>query len=308
MCEIVCTGLKARTPIGFLAALGTFRHSVLMKAELGDVRLGWTKRGSEWCATLTTQKEVQPAELIQLLVNHVATLGPRMEFSWAEQIKKNTVERFRDAVQANPPLVDWFSAFGTELALSKDGTLRSTLLDMTGGQQSFLLKLLEGSAALAASPKNAEALLTEALLGPWLYQPSKKAIEIKNSHSLGLDPSTQLAGAFTGEKPADINDKRGIRGAIWLAFESLPLFPCALAEGRLRTTGFFNERGSTGWKTYFEWGVWQEPLSLSACKILLAQSREQWTRSRGIRERFRSERINLNKDYYALGPAELVVQ
>ncbi len=306
MSEIVCTGLTAGTPIGFLAALGTFRHAAEMPATLGEVQMRWVKRGSQWCAALLTQNHVGSAELIDILVKRVATLRPRAEFDWAEQIKKNTPEQFQRAAGNNPEAAEWFAAFATDLKLSKDETLRSTLLDMTGGQQKFLLKLKEASNALTASNKVAEALLKEAILGPWQYQPSKKAIETDNSHSMGLDPSTQLVGAFTSEEPAGIKDKRGIRGAIWLAFEALPLFPTVLSNNRLRTTRFFDHKEAGNWKTYFEWGVWDQPITLSTCKILLAQPREEWTRARGIIERFHSERVNLNKDYYSLAPAELV--
>lgn len=179
---------------------------------------------------------------------------------------------------------------------------------MTGGQQKFLLKLREASSLFSVSAKEAEELLREAWFGPWLYKSSRKASESESSHSMGLDPSTLLQGAFTAEEPAGIKDKRGVRGAIWLAFEALPFFPCVYDDGRLRTAGFTEERRKDGkWKRYFEWGVWTEPLAVNTVRTLLLQSRDQWTRERGIAQRFRSERVNLNKDYYSLAAAELVV-
>jgi hypothetical protein len=166
------------------------------------------------------------------------------------------------------------------------------------------------SVALCSSDKAAELLLREALFGPWLYKPATKGAEAELSHSMGLDPSTLLQGAFTADEPASIKDKRGIRGAIWLAFEALPLFPCVIENGRLRTAGFFfreKEKGERR-RNYLEWGVWEAPLTLTAVKTLLLQSRDEWTRDRGISERFRGERVNLNKDYYSLAAAELVVE
>jgi len=304
--EIKLRALGAGTPLGFLAALGALRHTSQMTEQLGDVRLRWERKGSAWSAVLVTSHEVDEQSLLSLVVERVQNLGPRPELAWADQIKKNSPEKFRDAIAQNADRADWFAAFGTELALSKENSLKSTDLDMTGGQQKFLSKLRDASTALSA-PEETRALLGEALFGPWQYRPSKKASELENSHSLGLDPSTILQGAFTAEEPAGIKDKRGVRGAIWLAFESMPFFPCAVSNGRLRTTGFTEEYDGHNWKHYFEWGVWEAPLTTTAIQTLLQQSRDEWTRQRGISERFRSERVNLNKDYYSLAPAELVV-
>lgn len=307
MSDIHLSGLRAGTPIGFLAALGAFRHAADMDEPLGEVRLHWARKGNEWSAVLVTERAIEAESLLSLFVKRACSLAERPEFSWADQIKKNTVDQFRHAIEDNRPYGDWFAAFATELKLAKDKTLQSTDFDMTGGQQKFLLKLRESSTALSASAQGAEALLREALFGPWLYKPSKKPAEVENSHSMGLDPSTLLQGAFTAEEPAGIKDKRGVRGAIWLAFEALPLFPCCVSRGRLGTAGFFAHKGDAAkWKRYFEWGVWEKPMTLTAVKTLLLQSPDEWTRERGIVERFRSERVNLNKDYYSLATAELV--
>ncbi|HUQ93836.1 MAG TPA: hypothetical protein VM120_19305 [Bryobacteraceae bacterium] len=278
-----------------------------MREVFGDVRLRWGRQGNEWCAVLVLERDMDAAAnaLLATFVERVCKLGQRPEFAWADQIKKNSAGTFREAAQRAQDRQEWFAAFGSDLCLS-NGTMQSTDFDMTGGQQKFLLKLREASIFLSSSRKDAERLLREALFGPWLYETSRKASEVENSHSMGLDPSTLLQGAFTADEPAGIKDKRGVRGAIWLAFEAMPFFPCVY-DGRLRTAGFTEQRGEDGkWRRYFEWGVWTEPLTMSSLRILLLQSREQWTRERGILERFRSERVNLNKDYYSMAAADLV--
>jgi hypothetical protein len=226
----------------------------------------------------------------------------RPEFEWAEQIKKTSVPNFRLIAARTPNLEEWFVAFGTELALAKDGTVRSTLFDMTGGQQRFLLKLRQASGFLADNANAAGDLFKEAMFGPWQYKTSKKGSEIENSHSLGLDPTTLLEGAFTGSEPAEIKDKRGIRGAIWLAFEALPLFP-SVYDRTLATVGFSRSVK----KTYFEWTVWESPLSLWAVRTLLMHPSDGAEKHRGTVARYRCERVNLIKDYYCFSPAELVV-
>ena len=236
MGELRLTGLKSGVPIGFMAALGAFRHAVAMP-ELGGAKLKWTQYAGQWCATLVTGSDVEQDALVRLFVDHVKGMKVRPEFEWADQIKKTPVPVFRLNAGRLPSLEEWFAAFGSELALAKDRTVRSTLFDMTGGQQRFLLKLRQASGFLGDNPNAASDLFKEAMFGPWQYKASKKGVEIESSHSLGLDPTTLLEGAFTGTEPAEIKDKRGIRGAIWLAFEALPLFP-SVYDRTLATVGF----------------------------------------------------------------------
>ncbi|MCC6393273.1 MAG: hypothetical protein IT167_21920 [Bryobacterales bacterium] len=304
MSDIPLKGLRAGTPIGFLAAMGAFRLAVERREQLGEVRLRWERETGDWHAVFVTEKAASGETLLELLTERVCGLNKRPEFEWADQIKKNSPERFREAVLQYPDEQDWFAAFGSELALTK-GTLQSTGFDMTGGQQKFLLKLRESWSALSGSRKEAAALLREALFGPWMYRPSKGP-EAENSHSMGLDPSTILQGAFTAAEPAGIKDKRGVRGAIFLAFEALPFYPCVF-DGRLRTAGFHDERGKDGkWRRHFHWCVWSGALGADTVKTLLLLDAEEWTQERGVAARYRSERISLNKDYCAFAAAQSV--
>jgi hypothetical protein len=296
--EIRLAALKSGVPMGFMAALGAFRHAVQMP-ELGGVKLKWEPYAGQWRATLVTGSEVNEAGLVRLFVERVKGMAERPEFAWSDQIKKTELADFRRYASHPSTAENWFAAFGTELSAAKDGTLRSTPFDMTGGQQKFLLKLRQASEFMAAFPDAAGELFREALFGPWQYKPSKKA-EADNSHSLGLDPATLLQGAFTGDEPSGIKDKRGVRGAIWLAFESLPLFPCVYDAG-LRTVGFIKEDRAL----YFQWSVWESPLSLETVRTLLMQSPRG--KDSSVAARFRCERVNLIKDYYAFSSAELIV-
>lgn len=302
MGEIRLTGLKSGIPIGFMAALGAFRHATQMP-ELGEVKLRWTPYAGQWCAALVTTANVDDGGLVRLFVERVKSMTERPEFAWSDQIKRTSITDFRRNAIEMDDADQWFAAFGTELSPAKDGTMRSTAFDMTGGQQSFLLKLRQASAFLRTFPDAALELFREALFGPWQYRSSKRPAEIENSHSLGLDPTTLLEGAFTGaKKPADMQDKRGIRGAIWLAFEALPFFPCVYDSGQW-TVSF--EKGAD-YSEYFHWSIWESPISLNVVKTLLMHSSSELRDGRGVVAQFQSRRVNLIKDYYSLSAAELI--
>jgi hypothetical protein len=300
LAELCLSGLRSSVPLGFMAAIGAFRHASSMP-ELGEVKLKWTRFRGDWRAALVTTVECATNQLVNLFVERVTALGHRPEFSWADQVKKNTVEEFRKHAAGKPELQDWFAAFASELDTAKDGTLRSTFFDMTGGQQEFLQKLLDASQLMSSDQKEAEELFREALFGPWQYRSAAKQCGIESSHSLGLDPSTVLQGALTGSESAKTSDKRGIRGAIWLAFEGIPYFPCVHDQG-LATAGFVRE----GKSVYFEWPIWEQALSARAVRTLLVHPHEGNLTARGCVARYRSERVNLIKDYYSLSASELL--
>ena len=65
MPQIKLTALKSGVPIGFMAALGTFRHACLMP-ELGAVKLGWAPYGGQWCAALETANPISADRLVEL--------------------------------------------------------------------------------------------------------------------------------------------------------------------------------------------------------------------------------------------------
>jgi hypothetical protein len=262
------TALKSSVPIGFMAALGAFRHASSMP-ELGTVRLGWEPYGGQWCAVLETANEVSAEELVQLFVRRVQSLGERAEFSWATAVKSTSVDDLRreaggaigSANADNHQLADWFQAFASEL-VHEEEMLEPTPFDMTVARQLFLADAKWLTESLAEQDKkrgdavNAESF-REALFGPWKYA--------DNQHSLGWDPATTLMGAFTPKAPTSMS-KAGVRAAVWLAMESLPFFPCFYDAG-LATCGFVKK----GRKQSFHWGVWESPLSLPTVRTLLAQ-------------------------------------
>lgn len=259
MPQIELTGLQSGLPIGFMAALGVFRHALCME-DLGTVKLGWSSHGNGWCALLQTEKILDEDVLASLLLSRVKSVQSRPELAWSEAIKKTKPETFRERSQAaldqgtDEGVSEWFQAFGTELVCDNEGSVEPTPFDMTVARQRFLADALSLTRELATpDKKGGEALnsasFREALFGPWKYT--------DDQHSLGWDPGTLLMGAFTPKAPTAMK-KLGVRAAVWLAMESLPFFRC-MYDGRLATTSFKR----VGRREIFRWPIWEVPSSAS---------------------------------------------
>jgi hypothetical protein len=264
MAELSLTGLKSGAPIGFMAALGAFRHAVAMP-ELGGVKLKWTPYSGQWCATFVTGNEIAPEDLVRLFVERVKGMKSRPEFEWSEAIKSSSLADYLVAASSaldQTQLIQWFAAFGTQLVLSDDGKIESTPLDMTVSAQKLLALSLELHKDLGKSGKgkakerNGDSF-REALFEEWRYA--------DNWHSRGWDPGTLLLGALTPEAPTKMK-KAGVRAAVWLAMECLPLMPCVY-DGSLAASGFRRE----GRKQFFVWPVWEAALSMLTVKTILSQ-------------------------------------
>lgn len=268
MPQIKLTGLKSGVPIGFMAALGAFRHASNMD-DLGRVKLGWAPSGGQWCAVLETEKPVDADGLSKLFAERVKLMNGRPEFEWSDALKNVSPEEFREKSESAlaAGLADWFQAFGCEL-VSKEGKLQPTPFDMTVARQLFLADAAWLTKDLATPDKRHGetanvASFHEALFGPWKYQ--------DNQHSLGWDPSTILMGAFTPKAPTAMN-KAGVRAGVWLAMESIPFFPCfhdgRAAQEKLATCAFQKQ----GRQEKFRWPIWGASLTISATRILIQHS------------------------------------
>jgi hypothetical protein len=285
---IELTGLRADLPIAVMAALGCLRICERAPGWLGS-KLAWKQTGQGFHATLLTQEERDREGLVAALIEDVKGAASRPELGWSEQIKTATRESF---VEHAEEALDWFAAFGSDLELDAEGRIEPTPFDMSVARQKFLAdarKLAVGLAEVRglASGKAAESY-REALFGPWQYK--------DDQHSLGWDPSTMKLGAFTYRAPTAMANT-GVRAAVWLAFESLPLFPCFYNHG-LQTLGF-RRQGRRA--VAFCWPVWEAPITLAAVRVLLGaslvieDSSAEELRARGVSAIFRSTKFKPNK-------------
>lgn len=298
MIDISLTGLRADTPIGAMAAFGCLR-TCERSPEFRGAKLGWASAGGSFTAMLRIASNQRKEQLLEFLKRDAAQAPERFEFTWREKLKSLSEHEFRAAAgraletadSDSRETADWFSAFGTDVLVDDEGNVETTPLDMTGGPQ----KLLSGVVELAATLCDSEGAFEEALFGPWKYN--------DDQHSLGWDPATIKLGAFTYKAPTKMANS-GVMGAIWLAFQSISLFPCFAVKNHLEATSFERIR-----RQYtFEWPVWSEPIGLDELRLLLGMSYKDPTtlNGRGIQAAYRTRRFYLNKYYAAFRPPELV--
>ena len=266
MNDIPLPGLIGTHPLGAMAAFGLLRAATQVKS-LGEVRLSWQFR-PKCHAVLHTGKACTSDTLVEVLLERQRARHTANFLNWSDDIKvaptefASRVTNITDREEA-----DFFAAFGSEMVLAPStGDVKPTAFHMTAGQKKFLksarelAESLDPTQLLSARQKPDQRLescrgaFSEALFGPWRYQDSE--------HSLGWDPGTEALHAFSAAAPTDAGPA-SVRAAVWLAFESLPLFPCVPVGSRLRTAGFDREGER------FVWPLWNAPISLPVLRSLL---------------------------------------
>ncbi len=280
MTRIDLNGLCGSSPIGAMAAFGLLRVCSQI-SELGTVALSW-KQTSDWHPILHVMHGVKNCEELAVRVVQFLCGRSQAEFLRMSDDIKMVPEVFRDkltetqktATGKSRDVADFLSAFGCDLITykTKEGIkVKPTAFHLTAGNQSFLsaaLRLATSIDADGEKPRkkrnlklraNCEAAFVEALSGPWLYQDRKL-------HSLGWDPATEALGALTAIAPTDAGASC-VRAAVWLAFESLPLFPCVPSGRKLETRCFaLIDREFES----FTWPIWDSAISLTTLQSLLA--------------------------------------
>lgn len=239
MHKILLTGVRADTPIGAMVAFGLLRLNPAF-------RLSWEDR----IAAMYTPEVLTTEEIIER-VTGIAEGRPehRHEFSWASTLKDAKTEDWAQAVSSveTPEQWEWLAAVGAP----GPKRFNATPFDMTSGSQKFLRELANLPRAVTSRS------VQETLFGPWRYADS--------THSLGWDPTMLRAGAFTAVQPRELKN-RGVTAAVWLASESLPLFPCFIGErGRLAVRGWADRQ--------FRWPIWELPVSIDGLKALIRNPR-----------------------------------
>jgi len=240
MSIIQLPGLSGSNPLGAMAAFGLFR-SVARELPFGIAKLSWYF-DADWRPQIHVKQNCEFDDLIQFLIDRQPARTKALFLNWHDDIKTSP-ESFRELWQTvqrecdtDSDSASWeenaafLTAYGSEIVKDKKAKpdVKPTALHMTAGQQRFLKSVREVANSLdpqqraskRQSPEDRLAELREAyaiaLHGPWTYKDS--------NHSLGWDPATEGLYALSDVSPSK-SGPSSIRAAVWLAFESLPLFP-----------------------------------------------------------------------------------
>lgn len=180
------------------------------------------------------------------------------------------------ASPAHRASADHLSGYATDArevhSSTRGKVVATTSLCMTAGNQALLKlfrdlafsldssgcwdrKLAEGKRARIAP----DQAFRQALFEEWDY--STSGVRDEGFLPLGWDAESYFVAALRGQGTPDFTPPRA---AIWLAAESLPLFPCtAITCGRVQTRGF-DPKGDI-----FRWPLWRQPLTLRSVQAAL---------------------------------------
>jgi len=131
--------------------------------------------------------ETSRGELVALRMKDVRKAENRDELKWSEQIKTASRDEFRKrarealdgATRGDHEAADWFSAFGSELWLDREGRIESTPFDMSSAQQKFLAGARRLAVGLSESTGRSGKSATDATPKPCLVPGSMRTTNIR---------------------------------------------------------------------------------------------------------------------------------
>jgi CRISPR-associated endonuclease/helicase Cas3 len=266
--QLSCVGLNGANPLGFLAALGLFRH-IATKLD-SNCHMYWHIRNGIWCpkfissdAALTDEQallkwletalKVKPDShgLIQLNETEMNRLGLTRPNAYSDAVQQSAI--------SNREMSDWLSCNGSDLCDPK-----SNCQLQIPRRDNF--------------PKNVKGIISKvtyrhyerSLFHPWDY-----ADPIKNV-SLHLEPREDRRHAYQWHMPSGDPTRSlhgGMIGANRLAMEAWPLFQSVSVHGELQTIGFQGTRPARG--ICWTWPLWTAPINIDDVSPLLNQAFSQ---------------------------------
>jgi hypothetical protein len=258
---LILSGISGASPIGFMAAAGLLR---VLAEDCGlIVRLGW-RNG------LAALEGVEKETLLETLAAHMQKRHEAFEWNWAPSAKRMLPEEYARACRqagSDRRALAFLAAFATDTALTDEGYVRSSRLDLTSGRQQLIADLKRLAEGLADEGGARKGFTSGLFGGPYERQAS-----------FGWDPVGVRSHAHEARAPT-VSAPPGKRGLVWLAAEALPLHPVLPSGNRASTTGC--ERIGGG-QAYF-WPLWEEGmLEISEVRFLRALDFGSLSRRRGV--------------------------
>lgn len=252
---LVCVGLNGANPLGFLAALGLFRH--LAKSGDGTVRLQWGIEGGNWCPTFLglPPEWASEAKLLDWLFASLLVEPARHGLVWLNQLPPARLELARPSEYSmvaeaaslrQRESADWLSCNGADLCEPTNFNQLQT------ARRDYFPE--SATAIIAALTRDQ---LERALFRRWDYaDPIQKV-------SLHLEPREDRRHAYQWHKPVG-DPTRAVRGGMVganrLAMEAWPFFQSIAVRGELQTVGFQGTRPIKGIR--WTWPLWMVPLGV----------------------------------------------
>lgn len=289
--EISLPGLDGSNPLGFLAALGTWR-------TVDSLRPGtcmfWKPISGHWAPVLLVPKQHSEDELTKEIHAELLKMKDHPVFTFSNNLKLKPADFAYHADRGTERFfnendlisVAFLAAFGSSVATNEQGDMEDTALrTMSGAGHQHFLKTMNDLASITTPEQ-----IHSALFETWMYKNEKVGLR--------WDPSEDKRYALAWKNPSTETTMTQ-RGANRLAIEALPLFPTAPVGAHLKTTGFTGHKSNN---TFFSWPIWDAQVSLDTGRSLLAlrelQTRDSdpdMLRLRGITAVFRSQRITTGK-------------
>lgn len=286
-------GLDGANPLGFLAALGTWR--IADKIYPGTT-LHWEPHAGRWMPVICTPESVDEQSLVSQICSRLAEMRQHHAFTFSTNLKLSPEAFEQEAKAAVDGWLEgtdrlsaiFFASFGSSASTNDQGDVEDTAFrTMSGAGHQHFLKTMNDLAMVTT-----EEQIRKSLFQAWTY-PEEKI-------GLRWDPAEDKRYALAWKTPSQ-DPTRTQRGANRLAIEALPLFPTCPVGPHLKTTGFTGHRSND---TYWTWPIWEPPICLDTGRSTIALRDIQpgsstpvpaRLRARGIVAVFRSQRITTGK-------------
>ena len=300
--EIPLPGLDGANPLGFLAALGTWRTT---EAIHPGTRMYWKPINGHWAPVLLVRVPLCGQDLVEQLNKKLREGGSNLLNALNKDHKKQKDLKIPAGVfqkisklaikRSDFELCDWMSAIGSDAHEDKYGNIQGTLFDLMNAGKQYFLQTIHFLAQ-----NTSENDLRNTLFEKWGYHNAKRGMrwDIEEDRRYALrwkDPQTDTTESQWG--------------ANRLGIEALPLLQTAPSSAKLETTCFHSKgKGAT----FFTWPIWSCLISLDTCRSLLGLTGKPLSESSfilpkmGVAAVYRSQRIwkgNPPNDYSNFCPA-----